>query len=305
MTRAVLQTAFGTPDQVLAVGERAVPAPADGEVQVEVAAAPVLPMDRLRIAGHYPLAQVVPGVAGSVGVGRIVVGPASQVGRWVCLPMRCGSWATRVNVPLASVLRLDGEIDPVQASLLRVNGLTAQALLDGVPARSWVVMNAANGGVGHYVCAIAARMKVQVAAVVRREEAVAEVSAPIVVVDGPGLAQRLRDAGMGTVHRAFDGVGGTATERLASSLDEGGRVLHYGATSRESPRLGVADAIFGGRLLQGFWLYRLDTLRGAAETERLLNRLLELGIQGPPVTELGFDDLGAAFEPRHTVFRPA
>lgn len=303
--RAIVQRGFGAPGKVLAVEERELGAPGEGEVQVEIAAAPVLPMDRLRIAGHYPLAQELPGVPGSVGVGRVVAGAPSWVGRWVCLPMRCGSWATRVNVPHDACLRLDGEIDPIQASLLRVNGLTAQAMLDGVPARSWVVMNAANGGVGHYVCAIAARMKVQVAAVVRREDAVATVQAPVVVVDGPDLADRLRAAGMGDVHRAFDGVGGAATERLAGALADGGRVLHYGAMSREAPRLGVADAIYGGRLLQGFWLYRLDTLRGAAETERLLNRLIELGITGPVGPELALDQVAQAFEHRHAVFTPS
>lgn len=300
MSRVLIQRRFGRPSQVLELVDHE----PTGELLVQVHAAPILPMDNLRVRGFYPLAQDFEAVVGSVGVGRVLKGPDGWQGRWVCLPMRSGSFGEVVAAPVEGLLLLEGEIDPVQAAGLRVNGLTAQALLDGLQARSWVVVNAANGGVGELVLQIAERMGVKVAAVVRREEALEGLQAPVAVVDGPDLGQRLRDAGMGAVHRALDGVGGAATARLASVLEPGGRVLHYGAMSREAPQMDVADIIFRGTLLQGFWLYRLDQMRGVGETRRLLNRLVELGFRQTVRKQVSLEDAPGCFGERGVIIRP-
>lgn len=300
MSRILTQQRFGRPSEVLELVDHE----PRGELIVQVHAAPILPMDNLRVRGLYPLAQTFGAPIGSVGVGRVLQGPADWEGRWVCLPMRSGSFGEVVGAPIEGTVLLEGEIDPVQAAGLRVNGLTAQALLDGLQARSWVVLNAANGGVGELVLQIAEKMKVNVAAVVRRPEALEGLQAKVAVVDGPDLAERLREAGMGEVHRALDGVGGEATARLASVLQPGGRVLHYGASSREAPRMGVGDTIFRGTLLQGFWLYRLDQMRGIGETRRLLNRLIELGFHQTVRKQVSLEDAPGCFGERGVVVRP-
>ena len=59
----------------------------------------------------YPLAQAFGVPVGSVGVGRVLRGPDGWEGRWVCLPMRSGSFGEVVSAPLEGSLLLEGEID--------------------------------------------------------------------------------------------------------------------------------------------------------------------------------------------------
>lgn len=279
----VVQTAFGRPAEVLRLEALATGPLPEAHLRVWVEAAPILPMDHLRIRGHYPLAQELPGTPGSVGVGRVVEGPSAWRGHRVVLPMRSGSWASEVVVPIEGTLRVSNDADPVQVALLRVNGLTAQALLAGLERGSWVMVDAATGGVGRYVLALARLMGVNVVALSRRSEALAsltEAGAAVALVDEPGWPERLRERVDEPIHRALDGVGGASTERLGEALSDNGRVVCFGAMSRESPRLRVADSLFRGVLLQGFWLYRHDSARGAYETGRILDRLVELGLEG-------------------------
>lgn len=291
---SIRQTATGRPADVLEILEDAPGLPADDQLQVAVLAAPVLPMDHLRIRGLYPLTQQLPGTPGAVGVGRVVHGPDSWRDALVCLPMRAGSWGERVNIPIDGTLRLPDDADPVQASLLRVNGLTAQALLNGLQRNAWVLMNAGHGGVSHFALQLARRMGVRTVAVVRRDDE--PVDADVVLLDGPDLALRVKEAVHEPIHRALDGVGGQATARLGNCLAQGGRVVHYGAMSRQGPRLDVADALFRGVLLQGFWLYRVDEHRGAGETGFILDRLLELGLRGRVDSTWSFTNVLAALE---------
>lgn len=288
--KRVVQTAHGAPGDVLDVAEAPLADPGPDEVQVSVLVAPILPMDHLRIRGLYPLAQALPGTPGSVGVGRVLFGNR-WIGELVVLPMRAGSWAQTINVPIEGCILLDGEVDPVQAALARVNGLTAQALLSGLDRGSWVVMNAGNGGVSRYAQRLCRRMGVKTIALVREGVDHASIEADLVLNDDPSALDSVRAAVDRPIHRALDGVGGSSTERLGSLLATGGRVVHYGATSRQSPRLSVADTIFRGVLLQGFWLYRVDQMRGMDEAGHILNRLLELGIEGDVDSTWALDDV--------------
>ncbi len=292
----VTQRRFGKPEDVLRVEELASAPCPEGHLRVRIEAAPLLPMDQLRVRGLYPLLPELPAVAGSVGVGTVLEGPPGWTGR-VVLPIRSGSWAEERVVPVEGAIPLPDGADPVQAAMLRVDGLTAQALLDGLERGSWVLVNAATGGVGRFVLALAARMGIHVVALSRRPEALPELraaGAAVALVDEEDWPQRLDvDA---PIHRALDGVGGTSTARLGQALAEGGRVVCYGAMSRRPPRLRVADSIFRGILLQGFWLYRLDQMRGIAETTRILRRMVELDIRGPVDSTWTLDQLPRALE---------
>lgn len=296
----VVQDGFGAPAEVLRV-ETEIPTRSleDGELRVRIEAAPVLPMDHLRIRGFYPLAQECPGIPGSVGVGTVLEGPEVWQGHRVVIPMRSGAWATEVVVPSEGALRLAPDTDPVQAALLRVNGLTAQALVDGLDRGSWLIVNAATGGVGAYVLELARRMGVNVVALTRRQEAVGGLlaaGAKFALVDEPGWPKTLRQQLDEPIHRALDAVGGESTERLGRALSDHGRIVTYGALSRQAPRVAVADSVFRGVLLQGFWLYRHDTVRGPYETGRILNRMVELGIQGRVDSTWSLEDVQQALE---------
>ena len=64
---------IGNPADVLTVKAAPSRALQSGEVRVRVLAAPINPSDLLQIAGQYGVAAVLPAIAGSEGVGRVVV----------------------------------------------------------------------------------------------------------------------------------------------------------------------------------------------------------------------------------------
>jgi mitochondrial enoyl-[acyl-carrier protein] reductase / trans-2-enoyl-CoA reductase len=123
-----------------------------------------------------------------------------------------------------------------------------------------VVQNAANSGVGHLVVQLAHEAGMSCVSVVRRPELIEPLraaGADAVVVDGPDLDARVREAtGGGALPLALDAVGGAATQRLARYLDDGGTVVNYGVLSGEPTMIDGRESILRGVTLTGFWLRR-------------------------------------------------
>jgi len=277
----VRYAAHGPPGEVLVLSEERCPPPLRDQVQVRVLARAINPMDLLMIRGHYPIRPPLPAVPGSEGVGVVdAVGDgvsADWLGQRVALPIRCGTWRAALCLSPGNLVPVSDDVDPVEQAGLRINGPTAAALLDSVSAGDWVVQSCATGGVGQAVSQLAAARGVRVVGVVRhadRVSAAQAAGADAVVVDGDGLHRRVREAtGGARAACAFDGVGGACAARLARCVADGGRVIHYGAMSRRAPVLGVADAIFRGVRLEGFWLKRWNE---AAGPERARQRVAEV-----------------------------
>src|SRR5262245_37031016 len=89
----------GEPVKVLAIEERPVPEPVDGEVRVRILTSPVNPSDRLYVRGHYAGVQAqLPEPVGFEGVGIVdALGPQVQGyvpgQRVAVLNSRGGNWA--------------------------------------------------------------------------------------------------------------------------------------------------------------------------------------------------------------------
>jgi mitochondrial enoyl-[acyl-carrier protein] reductase / trans-2-enoyl-CoA reductase len=96
--------------------------------------------------------------------------------------------------------------------------------------------------------------------VVRRQELVEPLrafGADIVVIDGPDLDIRVREAiGGDGLPLAIDAIGGEATQRLARCVDENGTVVNYGLLSGEACRVDARETVFRNVTLRGFWLRR-------------------------------------------------
>jgi len=96
--------------------------------------------------------------------------------------------------------------------------------------------------------------------VVRRKELVEPLrahGADAVLLDGPDLDARVREAiGGGTLALAIDAVGGSATQRLARCVADGGTVVNYGLLSGEPCMVDGRELVFRGVSLTGFWLRR-------------------------------------------------
>ena len=79
----------------------------------------------------------------------------------------------------------------------------------------------------------------------------------MVLTDGPDLDARVRAAiGGGALPLAIDAVGGSATQRLARCVDDGGTVVNYGVLSGEACMVDGRETVFRDVSLRGFWLRR-------------------------------------------------
>ena len=259
---------FGRADEVIELAERPDPGePGAGEVLIEAELFPINPADLENVAGNYGATPPrLPMVVGTEGVGLVaMVGPGVthvEPGDRVLLPGP-GAWRERVVCDAAYVFALPAGVDPRQLAMLRVNPPTAYLLLHQYVAPEpghWVVQNAANSGVGRLVVELAREIGLRSVSVVRRPQLIEPLRAAgtdVVVLDGPELAARVRDAiGDGVVPLALDAVGGAATQRLAHCLTDGGTVVNYGVLSGESSMIDGRELIFRGVTLTGFWLRR-------------------------------------------------
>ncbi|WP_330180579.1 NADP-dependent oxidoreductase [Nocardia sp. NBC_01503] len=175
--RAVAFTEFGGPE-VLTVLDLPTPAPAAGQILVKVVASPVNPVDTAARAGYLagllPARQVyVPGVEFSgvvaelgarvdgFGVGQSVIGLLP----WLADPV--GAAAEYVVIAAEALAPAPHSVDPVAASTLALNGITADLAVSAArlaPGQRVLVTGAA-GGVGGYAVQLAAARGAQVIAV--------------------------------------------------------------------------------------------------------------------------------------------
>jgi len=263
-----IASAFGRPEDVIELVEQPDPgSPGAGEAVLDAEFSPINPADLLNLMGVYGAAQPrLPMSAGLEGVGRVAaVGPGVshvKVGDRVLLPGP-GTWRERFKVKAQGLFALPQEADPRQLAMLRGNPPSAYLMLNDFVAPcpgQWVIQNAANSGVGHWLIALAREAGVKTVNVVRRPELVAPLralGADEVLVDGPDLDQRVRAAiGQGALPLAIDAIGGSATQRLARCVDDGGTVVNYGLLSGEACLVDPRDTVFRDVSLRGFWLKR-------------------------------------------------
>jgi mitochondrial enoyl-[acyl-carrier protein] reductase / trans-2-enoyl-CoA reductase len=294
---AIQFSKFGPAQEVAEVAELPdPPAPGPGDVLVELVAAPINPSDLLMMRGEYGIRPELPAVGGNEGMGRVAaVGEGVthlNVGDRVSLAgIRGGTWRERTLAKGARLAPLP-EADPLQLAMLTANPATALILLEEfVPLApgDWVAQNAANSAVGQAVITLAAMAGVRTLSVVRRESLVEPLRAAggdVVLVDGPDLARRAREAldaagaGRDAVKVAFDAVAGSATSRLARLVAHGGTVVNYGALSGEPCHVEPRETIFRGVTLRGFWLVTWFSTAPAERIAAVYGRLGALVADG-------------------------
>jgi NADPH:quinone reductase-like Zn-dependent oxidoreductase len=289
MLRAQYDTRGPVPHEVIRCVESPTPAPEAGQALLEVLAAPINPSDVLTLTGEYGMLPPLPAVGGNEGVGRVAaLGPGTTgpaVGTTVLLPVGAGTWSSHVVAEAAKLVPLPAGADPVQLSMLTVNPPTAYLMLRdfvSLEPGDWVIQNGANSAVGGYVNQIAKRQGVRTVSVVRRESAVASVeAADVVVVDGPDLHKRVAAAtGKAKIKLGIDCVAGSATDRLAMCLGEGGTLVNYGRMSGEPCVVGAGSFVFKDLTLRGFWLVHWFRKATREEQQRVFGEIAMLVATG-------------------------
>lgn len=259
--KRVIYREFGDPTKVLTLVEEDDAVLAPGQARVSVLRAPINPSDVVQIAGQYGVRPDLPATAGNEGLGRIteVNGDGLPVGQLVLLPAGVGTWVSEVVADMRQLIPLpDGDLD--QLSMLMVNPATAHLLLtDFVDLKpgDWVIQSAANSAVGAYVVQLANARGTNVACVVRRESAIADlkdIGAKVVLVDSPDLAKDVKKATGAKMKLALDAVAGDTFGRLGETLEEGGTLVNYGAMSAAPAEMQAGTMIFNDIRIRGFWL---------------------------------------------------
>lgn len=182
MQRAEYTTRGPIPQDTISCVDFTLPALTDGQVLIEVLAAPINPSDVLQLTGGYGILPPLPAVGGNEGVGRVAgVAPdvtTLSIGQTVLLPAGSGTWTTHLIAVAKRLIPLPGGVDPKQLAMLTVNPPTASLLLSEfvtLNAGAWVIQNTANSAVGGYLIQLAKIRDLKTVNVVRRESAVAAV----------------------------------------------------------------------------------------------------------------------------------
>lgn len=265
--RAVQFSQFGNPAEVLELVDHHPGQPSEDEALITVEATPIHPSDLLTVSGEYGLLPPLPATPGNEGVGRIVeVGKNVvniQTGDLVLLPLGSGTWREGMCAAASELVKLPDNVDPVQMSMMTINPLTADLLLsDCVELHSgdWVIQNAANSSVGHYLVALAKARGIKTINLVRRGGGVAlqieELGGTEVIVDqGQNIQDQVKAiVGGDPVRLAIDAVGGAASNVLAGCLSPGGTLVNYGRMSGTPCEIDPSHLIFRDIDITGFWL---------------------------------------------------
>jgi len=295
MLKAEYQSRGPVPQDVIEAVPFEKPELLEGQVLLELLAAPINPSDVLTLTGQYGILPPLPATGGGEGVGRIVEhGPgvtAPEIGQTVLLPFGIGTWATHLVADAKALVSLPNDVDPIQLSMITVNPPTASLLLSefvDLQEGEWVIQNAANSGVGSYLIGLAKLRGLKTVNVVRRESLVApllEAGADVVLVDGEvdgkSLAERVSTAtDDAPIRLGIDAVGGAATNRIGEALTEGATIVNYGAMSGEPCIVHPANIVFKDITVRGFWLViwlRTATLSQQQELYGMLTGLMGQG----------------------------
>lgn len=227
------------------VAERKPPVAGDGEVLVDVLAAPITPLDLLCASGTSyfgtPATPYVPGVQGVGTAGGRTVWFPSPAG----MAPGDGSMAEVAAAPEASLVELPDGVDPVQLAALGLSAVAAHMALTWrgeLAAGEQVIVLGAGGVVGQAAVRLArtagARRVIAGARSPEARSRAAQAGADAVVALDTGdvaeLARRFADAADGAVDLVLDPLFGAPAAAAARALRPGGRLVNLGSSADET-----------------------------------------------------------------------
>ena len=270
---------------VLEVRTHDLPDPAEGEVQVQVAAAGVNFIDVYKRQGVYPMAT--PFVLGEEGAGTVTaVGPGVTgvaVGDRVAWCQSTGSESTVVNKPAHLVVPVPDGVDLEVAAAAMLQGLTAHYLVTStyaVKEGDIALVHAAAGGVGQLLVQMVTARGATVVATAGSDEKLEiarQLGAQHLInySTTDDLAGAVRSAAGRGVDVAYDGVGKATFDASLASLRPRGMMVLFGGASGQVPpfdiqRLNTSGSLFLTRPTLGSYVaeraefeWRADEVLGA------------------------------------------
>jgi trans-2-enoyl-CoA reductase len=289
--KAIVYERHGNPAEVLQIQTQPWPKAAAGEAVVEMRSAPINPADINAIEGKYPGRREVPAVPGFEGAGVVVeVGADVSTitkGALVILPHNIGTWREALAVKASELVAVPPEIEPVHASMLKINPMTAWRLLHDyvdLARGDWLIQNACNSAAGRAVIQIAHELGSKTVNVVRRAELIDELrgeGGDVVLVDGEKLRDEVKDATSGAAIRlGLNAVGGDSALRLANCLAFGGTLVSFGAMSLQPLKIPTGLLIFKDLRFRGIWINKWYDDATMQERMEAFKRLFDMAKRG-------------------------
>jgi mitochondrial enoyl-[acyl-carrier protein] reductase / trans-2-enoyl-CoA reductase len=293
MSKAVIYRQYGVPAETVEVEEIAPSKPGVGEVVINRILAPINPADLNTIEGKYPSRFPLPATPGIEGVGTIaelgegVTDTDLKVGTAVLLPAGFGSWREEGIAKASELVAVPEGVPYHEAAMIKVNPATAWRMLHDFVAPqpgAWVVQNGGNSGVRRAVIAIAQKIGLKTVSLVRRPELIDELKAlgaDIVLLDDETAKEKIKEStGGAKIHLALNSVGGESAIRIASALANGGKVVTFGAMSRQPMKIPTGFLIFKDIQFVGYWMTRWYKNATPDQQRALFTQLLELARTG-------------------------
>ncbi|MDP4624785.1 MAG: 2-enoyl thioester reductase domain-containing protein [Akkermansiaceae bacterium] len=261
----------------------------DGEVLLEIHAAPINPADLNYIEGTYGIKPELPSTVGMECSATVLESSSATLssGDLVFPISQIGGWATHTVTSAENLIKLPSEIDHLQAAMLKVNPATAWLLLnhfEKLQKGDWVTLNASNSGVGQCVIQLAAAMGVKTACFLRNETLAPELTAlgaELVLPDTAGGYEAAKLAiGKTKAKLAFNAVGGDSALRLMKLLAHSGTHITYGAMGRKPLTVPNGPLIFGDLRIRGLWVTEWIKHATRPEIEETYGHLARLILDG-------------------------
>jgi NADPH:quinone reductase len=312
--KAIRFDRYGEPAKVLAVEERPLPKPEEGEARVRILASPVNPSDLLYVRGHYSGVEAhFPASVGFEGVGIVdALGPNTgrpALGqRVVVINSAGGNWAEYAVVPAQELIPAPDGIPDEQVASFLINPASAILMvrhLLAVPRGEWLLQSAAGSELGRMIIRLAKHDGIRTVNVVRRHESAAELErigadAVVVSTDGPIDEQVRGIVGPQGVKYAIDPVAGETGTQMYKALGEDGRMLVYGSLTSEPILVGDDPRyiLSGRRILEvywlGYWLSRLDETAQRQLMQDIADLIHEGILETSPGRKYSLDEIDSA-----------
>jgi NADPH:quinone reductase-like Zn-dependent oxidoreductase len=238
--RHVLLTRFGESADAFQMVEDDLPEPGEGQVRVKILATGVAFADVMIRRGVYPGLPPLPITPGHDLVGVIdAVGPgvrALSPGQMVAALTFFGSYSQYISLPAEDLVVVPEGVDPVEASSLPLNYVTAYQLLHRMakvkPGERILVYGAA-GRVGSGLLQLGrlAGLQVYGTASPSKRELLTQLGATPLDYKREDVVARVRALTDGGVDAVFDAIGGTHLSQSMQTLRKGGRLVSYGLSS--------------------------------------------------------------------------
>ena len=252
------------------------------EVLIAVLFFPINPADLLLVEGMYSTSPPsLPSPIGAECVAKVI-----KVGKKVrkfkiddiVIPLTRNNWIERIKIEEVNLIKIDKNIDLLQASMLKVNPASAYLMLNNyvkLKQNDTIMQNAANSGVGNYIIQLSKLYKINTVNIIRRKEAalnIKKIGAKEIVVYNKKKCLKIKHK----VKLIIDAVGGENLDDLASYLEDHGTIINYGLLSGKKNKINPRKLIFNNICIKGFWLSLWLQKMSYTEKKNLYKHLSEL-----------------------------